>query len=467
MTISYERGADMKRWTMTWLLWCTLCAVMLVAPARTAEAQPAPNEEPPAEASDAAPEATEDDEEEAEDEPDRYLAIVGGRVHTVSGPVLEQATILCRNDRIERIGQSITIPEDAEVIDAVGLDVYPGIVSVRLSGVLGGGSPDDSTNLYSLAIQVARASGITAAYAGNTVAKLTGETVDDMVLDRDVFDTIRYNSGNPNGRRQLRASFERLRKHKRDVARYEEEKKRNPDAEAPDDKWIRGEHQRNLRLLNGERVGLIDAGSANDILAACELAEEFGLRLVIRNAYEGWTVASEMARANVAAIITPRVERNPNERLLRPNGASIRNAKVLHDHGIRLAFVPAGSLFGPGHQISFGGLAGRDSAHIPLEAAFAVRGGLANDEAVQAITLDAARILGVDARIGSLEEGKDADIIVVDGDLLHYMTMVQKTIVNGRVVYDKDTDSLYDHIRPGGDRDAPPPDNHWPRKLGG
>ena len=62
--------------------------------------------------------------------------------------------------------------------------------------------------------------------------------------------------------------------------------------------------------------------------------------------------------------------------------------------------------------------------------------------------------------------GKDADFAITDGDLLHYMTLVQQTIVNGRVAYDKDEDSLYGHIRPAGDDDAPPPNDHWPRRLG-
>jgi imidazolonepropionase-like amidohydrolase len=101
-----------------------------------------------------------------------------------------------------------------------------------------------------------------------------------------------------------------------------------------------------------------------------------------------------------------------------------------------------------------------------MEAAFAVRGGLPEDAAIRAITIDAARILGIDHRVGSIEIGKDADFVVTDGDLLHYMTHSRWTIVNGRVVYDKDKEPLFEHIRKGGDRDAPPPDDYWPKRLG-
>ena len=79
---------------------------------------------------------------------------------------------------------------------------------------------------------------------------------------------------------------------------------------------------------------------------------------------------------------------------------------------------------------------------------------------------EAAKIVGVDHRVGSIEIGKDADFAIVDGDILHYMTMVRWTVVNGRVVYDKQKDSLLDHIRPDGDRDAPAPSEYWPRRLG-
>ena len=112
------------------------------------------------------------------------------------------------------------------------------------------------------------------------------------------------------------------------------------------------------------------------------------------------------------------------------------------------------------------GLAGRDLLHLPMEAAFAVRGGLPEDAAIRAITLDAARLLGVAERIGSIEVGKDADFVITDGDLLHYMTLAKYTVVNGRIAYDQAKEGLLGHIRPGGDPAPAPPADHWPRRLG-
>jgi imidazolonepropionase-like amidohydrolase len=190
------------------------------------------------------------------------------------------------------------------------------------------------------------------------------------------------------------------------------------------------------------------------------LAGQYDFGLVIRGAVEGWIVAPPLARAGVSAIVTPRTRRDHDEHLNRPSGSSIENARILYDHGVRLAIIPSSS------GIATWGIAGRDLMHLPMEAAFAVRGGLPNEAAIAAITIDAARILGIDHRVGSFEVGKDADFAIVDGDLLHYMTMVRWTVVNGRIAYDKQQDSLLSHIRPGGDRDAPAPSEYWPRSLG-
>jgi imidazolonepropionase-like amidohydrolase len=101
-----------------------------------------------------------------------------------------------------------------------------------------------------------------------------------------------------------------------------------------------------------------------------------------------------------------------------------------------------------------------------MEAAFAVRGGLPGDAAVRAITLDAARVLGVDDRVGSIEVGKDADFVILDGELLHYLSLPQYTVVNGRVAYDQEKEGILDHIRRGGDPEPAAPPDPWPRRLG-
>jgi len=185
-----------------------------------------------------------------------------------------------------------------------------------------------------------------------------------------------------------------------------------------------------------------------------------GQTIEIRGAWEGWTVAPQMGRAGVSAIITPRDRVMRDERDNRANGSSIENAAILHAQGVPLAIVPSNT------AITTWGVAGRDLLHLAIEAGFGIRGGLPQDAALKAVTIDAARILGVDHRVGSIEIGKDADFAITDADILHYMTLVRWTVVNGRIAYDKEKDSLYKHIRPDEDRDKPAPTDYWPRRLG-
>ena len=98
--------------------------------------------------------------------------------------------------------------------------------------------------------------------------------------------------------------------------------------------------------------------------------------------------------------------------------------------------------------ISLGGIVGRDLMHLTIEAGFAVRGGLPEKAALDGITIEPARLLGVESRVGSIEVGKDADMIVTDGDILHYQTFVQWAVVSGEVVYDKEAELFFAHIRP-------------------
>jgi adenine deaminase len=99
------------------------------------------------------------------------------------------------------------------------------------------------------------------------------------------------------------------------------------------------------------------------------------------------------------------------------------------------------------------GSAGRDLLALAVEAGFAVRGGLPEDAALAAMTIVPARLLGIDHRVGTLAPGRDCDAIVTDGDILHYQTFVQYAVVDGKVVYDKEKELYFAHIRP---RPKPP-----------
>jgi imidazolonepropionase-like amidohydrolase len=441
------------------LLPLVLCCLVLVSAlcGHAAEPRPSPTTRPDAPKDASKPEAKKEEKEEKE-EPARYFAVTNATIHTVTGPVLHGPTILCKNGKIAAIGHDVQVPKDAEVLDANGFHVYPGLVAFRSSGLVGGEPPEDNTNLYSLSMTLGLAGGITTAVTGNTAAKLSFGTVEDHVVKRNLLSSLPYSPTNPDARRKFRQSLERARKYLRDLEAHEEKKKLDPKAKPP--AALKGDDEKALKLLRHEIVAVADANTARGLSDLANLAGRYGFRLVVRGATEGWVVAPAMARAGLRAVITPRTRRDRNEQTNRPNGSSIENAKILHQHGVPLAIIP------PGSGTSTMGLAGRDLMTLPMEAAFAVRGGLPEDAALRAITIDAAKILGIDHRVGSIEIGKDADFAIVDGDLLHYMTLVRWTVVNGRIAYDKQKDSLLEHIRPDGNLDAPPPPDHWPRRLG-
>jgi imidazolonepropionase-like amidohydrolase len=177
-------------------------------------------------------------------------------------------------------------------------------------------------------------------------------------------------------------------------------------------------------------------------LGIARLAQKYKFRPIIEGAVEAWTVADELGRAGAYAVVVPRTRRDKSEELQRDGGSSIENAAILHRSGVQVA-IQATSTF-----IDLGGIAGRDVLHLPIEAGFAVRGGLPEQAAIEGITIVPARILGVEHRIGSIEVGKDCDLILLDGDLLHYQALVQYTVVDGKIVYEKDKELYYAHIRP-------------------
>ncbi|MEM1329276.1 MAG: amidohydrolase family protein [Planctomycetota bacterium] len=430
----------------------------------------------------ASDEATEEDgvgndeasEEEADEPKDELLAIIGGNVHTVTGPTIPGGTVLIRNGRIDAIGRRVTIPDEAEVIDASGHEVYPGLIAVDSSGLLSR-NPREGTDPYAIQLPFVLAAGITTAITSDNAGKVTSGTLDGILLRENLFIELEYLSTEPAKRREIRRGLGDARRYLRDLAAHEREKAleklgedEESELEPPDDEPVKGRNSRYKRLLEGDAIARFEADEAGDLVAIADLAEEFGLRVIIIGAEEGWTVADRLGRADISVVVRPRAFNPGDDDRMRANGATIENAGILHRHGVPVAVIPADTWFTQGTQVGLWGLAGKDLKHLAYSAAFAVRGGLPSRAAIESLTITAARTLGIDDRVGSLEVGKDADVIITDGDLLHFMTHVRYAVVNGRVAYDKAEDTLFNHIRPDGDRASvgEAPADHWPRRLG-
>jgi len=387
---------------------------------------------------DAKKEAKDDDDDE--EDKDEYLALVGGEIHTGLGGVLRDATLLVKNGKIDSFGYDVDVPEDAEVVDASGMRVYPGLIAVASFGLFGGsGDLSDSVDPYNQNMTLALAAGITTAVNGNTVAKLKRGHVDDLVINASAFDGLSYSNSNPQGQLAIEEKFTKAAEYIRAYRAYEVKKKTDKELKEPSKKGI---DDKSVRILRGEIRPRFSANERTDLLEIAKLAQRLGFRPIIDGCREGWTVAAELGRAGATAIVTPRTRRAKNEQLTREGGSSIENAAKLYAHGVNIVVVPASK------GISLGGIVGQDLLHLPIEAGFAIRGGLPTQAAMESITIEAARVLGVDYRIGSIEVGKDADLIVTDGDLLHYQTFVQWAIVDGEIVYDKQEEMFFAHIRP-------------------
>ena len=398
------------------------------------------------------------DESKDEDEETSYLALVGGDIHTGTGAVLREATILIEDETIKEFGYNVVVPDDAEVVDVSGMRVYPGLVAVNSFGLFGGGGDlDDSVDPYSSNMTLALAAGITTAVNGNTVAKLKRGSIEGLVVAKSAFENLTYLNNNPQGKLKVVENFEKAEEYLRKYAEYENEKRSNKDAKEPSKKGI---DDKSVRILRNEVRPRFNADSRTDLMEIAELARRFGFRPIIAGATEGWTMPAELGRAGATAIVSPRSSRSASERLVKDNGSSIENAAKLYDHGVPVVVVPAQ----PG--ISLGGIVGRDLLHMPIEAAFAVRGGLPEQAALQSITIEAARVLGLGHRIGSIEVGKDADLIVTDGDVLHYATFVQWAVVDGEIVYDKEDEMYFAHIRPRPESELAPAEKVDPGEEG-
>lgn len=395
---------------------------------------------------------------EKKKEPDRWLAVTGGDVHPVTGPALRGATVLARNGKVVAIGERVAVPAGAEVVDARGLRVYPGLVAFDSSGLVGS-PPEDATDVFGLGLQIALASGITTVGQGPVVAKLTWGTLEGHVLEANAW--LRLDVGSGQALAQLRGELERVRGYLRDRRAFEQARARGEDVKEPDRSWLRGRPAQLEQLMLGRARAVIAASGRTELLRVAGLVQEYGLRATVLGGQEAWTVASLLGRAGLSVVLAPRARRDADPQLERESGWSIESAALLHQAGVQVAIVPTS------RSIGTGGLGGNDLATLNLEAAYAVRGGLPEAAALEAITIVPARLLGVADRVGSIEVGKDCDLLITDRDVLHYEMLARYTVVNGRVAYDKAKEALLRAVRHS--RDEGPAEvvpQLWPRRPG-
>ncbi len=375
---------------------------------------------------------------------DRTVAIQGGDLYTITSGVIRDGVILIDNGRISAIGQDLEMPRNARVIDARGKVVMPGLVAATAHGVAdsrASGKIGESLDPFHQNLSLALASGITCMYTTsrgtNAVIKPTVADLDAMLVREPAVINVDFGAGQWVSRNDLKQNLRKAREYLRKLDAYRQAKDRSNLAEP---KKPSGADQY-IRLLKHEMPARLRATTTAEILSVLELVDEFDIEIIIEGAIEAWTVAEQIAERDVRLIITPRDKRRPNDYISTPSGSTLKNAAVLDKAGVQFAIVPTSPSF------TTWGIAGRDLMALPMEAAFAVSGGLDEHTALETITIHAAEILGVADRLGSLQPGKDADIIILDGHPFHYKTFVQTTIIAGKILYEKDKSTYFSHIK--------------------
>jgi imidazolonepropionase-like amidohydrolase len=177
-----------------------------------------------------------------------------------------------------------------------------------------------------------------------------------------------------------------------------------------------------VKLLEGRMTAWIECYRSDDIMTALRIIDEFKLKAVLIGCTEGFKIAEEIAKRNVPVVVGPL---GIGPKRVETEEVTISNAAILAKAGVKVV-VHAEDALGVGSQ-----------EELPLAAALAVRGGLSPELALRSITLTAAEVLGVADRVGSLEPGKDADLVIFDGDPLSYRTRVERVLINGVTIYEK------------------------------
>jgi imidazolonepropionase-like amidohydrolase len=379
------------------------------------------------------------------------IAVRANKIYTMAGEPITDGMIVFQNGKITAIGKAnaIKVPDGFRVLKAK--IVTPGLIdahcTVGLSGILNyehdqdqleRGTPIqpelralDAYNAHEELVEYVRSFGVTTIHTGHApgelisgqtlIVKTVGNTVEAALLNeaRAVAATLtgdarKSDSKSPGTRGKMIAM---LREQFIKAQEYLDERS----AATGDDPKL---PPRNLRLetlgkvLKGDLALMITAHRAQDIGNALRLAKEFKIKLWLDGASESYLLVDEIKAAGVPVLIHPTMVRPTGER----ENFSFETASILIKAGIPVAMQAGYEPYVPKTRV------------LLWEAAMAAANGLTFDQALGTITINSARILGIDQRVGSLEIGKDGDVALFDGDPFEYTTHCVGVVIDGKVV---------------------------------
>ena len=415
------------------------------------------------------------------------VVLSGGKLLTVTHGTIENGVLILENGKIIAIGaaNSVKIPKDARVIDVSGMTVYPGLIDSETQLGLTEIQAEDMTNDFiepsdeimphmhvydafhaeSELIPVTRYNGITNAIVApgsrdtlpgqDSFVQLAGKTQEDFLLVRDVAMPLNFsgeqrrNQGGferrkfPSTRMGLAAQLRQVLLDAQDYAQkwtdYEKKKadyeKGKNDAAAKDSSSKKDDKDKKqpptppkrdlkfealLPYLQGKKLVVLGAEEANDLQTAVGLAHEFNLKFVLNHISHSQAVLDYVASLHVPVIVGPIYEEpKPDERY----DAVYSLPAQLNKRGVKIAFASYDS---------------HNARNLPYQAGFATAFGLPYEEALKAITINAAEIWGVSDSLGSLDVGKTANVVVANGDPLDMKTDVKQVFIEGKEIPMKD-----------------------------
>jgi imidazolonepropionase-like amidohydrolase len=378
------------------------------------------------------------------------VAITGGKVYPVSGPVIENGTVLIRDGKIVAVGTNVTVPNDATRIDAAGKWVTPGLINAFTglgvseigqvqatvdrrargdSGIAAAFPVWEGINPASTMFPPARNEGVTSVVVVPTGGLIAGQaalidlvpgSLADMIDKAPVAMVAQFGDPRAGGSGARGEQYVRLKELLEDARTYSRRRADFERAQTRSFAARRADLEALVPVVEGRLPLLVGADQASDIDAVLRLAREESIKVMIAGGAESWTVAERLASANVPVFVGS-MNNIPSFASL---GVRQETPSLLHKAGARVVLIGNGS----GDDEVF------NVRNIKYDAGVAVAYGLTWDDALRAVTLTPAEVLGVANRIGSLQPGRDANLVVWSGDPFEFATRAEHVLIRGREV---------------------------------
>ena len=381
------------------------------------------------------------------------IAITGGKVYPVSGPVIEGGTVLFRDGKIVAVGRDIAIPTDAQRIDATGKVVTPGLVNAATelglteigavsttreygapnseNGIAAAFMPWEGLNPQSMLLAPAREAGVTTVMVAPQGGLISGQaavvhlvpgTAREMILRSPVGMLAALGPGRGQNGGSRAETIMKLREVLDDARTYRTHRTDFDRAQLRPLSASRLDLEALLPVLDGKVPMIIEADKSSDIEAALILAKDFGFRLILAGGAEAWMVADKLAAARVP-VLTGAMNNIPES--FASLGQRQENAGLLSKAGVQVSVIGNA---GGGDEEAF------NVRNVRFEAGNAVAYGMDWDSALRSITLTPAETFGVADRVGSLAPGRSADVVIWSGDPLEFATQPERVFIAGREV---------------------------------